>query len=58
MWPCVVPVEATIGDAAAPEKSKVFMLAGAVVPIPLILAHTACACRIFRGEIDPGAGCR
>lgn len=56
MWPYVVPVEVTIWDAAAPEKSQVFMLIGAVVLIPLILAYTAYAYWIFRGKIDPEAG--
>jgi cytochrome d ubiquinol oxidase subunit II len=56
MWPYVVPVEVTIWDAAAPEKSQVFMLVGAAVLIPLILAYTAYAYWIFRGKIDPEAG--
>jgi cytochrome d ubiquinol oxidase subunit II len=56
MWPYVVPVEVTIWDAAAPEKSQVFMLVGAAVLIPLILGYTAYAYWIFRGKIDPEAG--
>ncbi|RST84852.1 cytochrome d ubiquinol oxidase subunit II [Aquibium carbonis] len=56
MWPYVVPVEVTIWDAAAPEKSQVFMLIGAAVLIPLILGYTGYAYWIFRGKIDPDAG--
>ena len=56
MWPYVVPVEVTIWDAAAPEKSQIFMLVGALVLVPLILAYTAYAYWIFRGKIDPEAG--
>ncbi len=56
MWPYVVPVEVTIWDAAAPEKSQMFMLVGALVLVPLILAYTAYAYWTFRGKIDPEAG--
>ncbi len=56
MWPYVVPVEVTIWDAAAPEKSQIFMLVGALVLVPLILAYTAYAYWIFRGKIDPDSG--
>jgi cytochrome d ubiquinol oxidase subunit II len=56
MWPYIVPVEVTIWDAASPEKSQIFMLVGASVLIPLILAYTAYAYWTFRGKIDPNEG--
>jgi len=56
MWPYIVPVEVTIWEAAAPEKSQVFMLVGAAVLIPVILAYTAYAYWVFRGKVDPEAG--
>jgi len=41
----------TIRDAAAPEESLSFLLAGAIVIIPLILAYTAWAYWVFRGKV-------
>jgi len=51
MFPYVVPPGLTIWDAAAPEQSQLFMLAGAVVIIPVILAYTAWAYWVFRGKV-------
>ena len=51
MFPYIVPRAVTIWDAAAPEKSQVFMLAGAVVLVPIILAYTAYSYWVFRGKV-------
>ncbi|MFC3712334.1 cytochrome d ubiquinol oxidase subunit II [Sphingoaurantiacus capsulatus] len=51
MFPYVIPNEVTIWAAAAPEKSQVFMLVGAGVLIPIILAYTAYAYWAFRGKV-------
>jgi cytochrome d ubiquinol oxidase subunit II len=51
MWPYVVPPGVTIWDAAAPERSQVFMLVGVVIILPLILAYTAWAYWVFRGKV-------
>ena len=51
MWPFVVPDTITIWDAAAPEKSQVFMLVGVVAIMPLILAYTGWAYWVFRGKV-------
>jgi cytochrome d ubiquinol oxidase subunit II len=56
LWPYIVPTEVTIWEAAAPRKSQVFMIVGAAVLIPIILAYTAYAYWVFRGKIDPEAG--
>jgi len=56
MWPYIVPTEITIWEAAAPESSQLFMLVGASVLIPIILAYTAYAYWVFRGKVDPEAG--
>ena len=56
MWPYVVPTTITIWEAAAPRSSQVFMLVGAGVLIPVILAYTAYAYWVFRGKVDPQAG--
>ena len=56
MFPFIVPTQVTIYEAAAPYESQVFMLVGASVLIPLILAYTAYAYWVFRGKIDPEVG--
>ncbi len=51
MWPYVVPDTVTIWDAAAPERSQMFMLVGVGLTLPLILAYTAWAYWVFRGKV-------
>lgn len=51
MWPDVIPGRVTIWQAAAPESSQMFMLAGSAVLIPLILAYTAWSYYVFRGKV-------
>lgn len=51
MWPYVVPDRLTIWDAAAPERSQVFMLVGVGLTLPLILAYTGWAYWVFRGKV-------
>ncbi|OYW44111.1 MAG: cytochrome d ubiquinol oxidase subunit II [Sphingomonadales bacterium 32-68-7] len=51
MWPYVVPDTLTIWDAAAPERSQVFMLIGIAITLPLILAYTGWAYWVFRGKV-------
>ena len=51
IWPDVVPGELTIWEAAAPERSQVFMLVGAAITIPLILGYTAWSYWVFRGKV-------
>jgi cytochrome d ubiquinol oxidase subunit II len=53
MYPYVVPRAITIWDAAAPPASLEFMLVGAVVMVPIILAYTGYAYWIFRGKTGP-----
>jgi cytochrome bd ubiquinol oxidase subunit II len=50
MFPYIVPGKVTIHDAAAPDASLAFMLVGASVLIPIILAYTAYSYWIFRGK--------
>jgi cytochrome bd ubiquinol oxidase subunit II len=56
MWPFLVPRSVTIWEAAAPEKSQLFMLVGVSVMIPIILAYTAFAYWVFRGKVEAGHG--
>ncbi|TCZ60861.1 cytochrome d ubiquinol oxidase subunit II [Roseicella aquatilis] len=56
MWPMIVPPDITIWEAASPRSSQLFMLVGAAVLIPIILAYTAYAYWIFRGKVKAGQG--
>ncbi|MCW2387018.1 cytochrome d ubiquinol oxidase subunit II [Sphingobium sp. B11D3B] len=51
IWPYVVPDQITIWDAAAPEKSQIFMLVGVAITLPLILAYTGWSYWVFRGKV-------
>jgi cytochrome d ubiquinol oxidase subunit II len=55
-YPYIVPVSITIWQAAAPDKSLAFLLVGAALLIPIILAYTAYAYWVFRGKVDPEEG--
>jgi cytochrome bd ubiquinol oxidase subunit II len=51
MWPDLIPSRLSIWEAAAPRSSQVFMLVGASVLMPLILAYTGWAYWVFRGKV-------
>ena len=51
IWPDVIPGRVSIWDAAAPPKSQLFMLVGALVLVPMILAYTAWSYWVFRGKV-------
>lgn len=55
-YPYMVPSSITIWQAAAPDESLAFLLVGAVILIPIILAYTAYAYWVFRGKVDPEEG--
>lgn len=50
-YPYIVPTDITIWDAAAPDNSLKFLLVGAAILIPVILAYTAYAYWVFRGKV-------
>ncbi len=52
IWPYVIPQSVTILDAAAPAASQGFMLVGAGVMIPIILAYTIWSYWVFRGKVE------
>ena len=56
IWPNIVPPDITIHEAAAPPKAQGFMLLGAGILLPIILAYTAYAFWVFRGKITEDAG--
>jgi cytochrome d ubiquinol oxidase subunit II len=55
-YPYIVPGALTIAEAAAPDDSLAFLLVGAVILIPIILAYTGYAYWVFRGKVDPEEG--
>ncbi|MGV8950783.1 MAG: cytochrome d ubiquinol oxidase subunit II, partial [Cypionkella sp.] len=55
-FPHIVPPSLTISAAAAPDKSLAFLLVGALVLIPMILAYTAYSYWVFRGKVRPEDG--
>ncbi|WP_185984914.1 cytochrome d ubiquinol oxidase subunit II [Aureimonas mangrovi] len=55
-YPNILPPELTIWDAAAPDSSLAFMLVGAVLLVPMILAYTGYSYWIFRGKVREGEG--
>lgn len=56
LFPHIVPPSVTIWQAAAPDSSMLFLLVGAGVLIPMILAYTGYAYWVFRGKVRPGEG--
>ncbi len=52
IWPDVIPGRVTIWQAAAPHSSQLFMLVGACIMVPIILAYTAWAYWVFRGKVS------
>ncbi len=50
LFPYVVPPTISIWDAAAPDASLKFMLPGALVMVPIILAYTGYSYWVFRGK--------
>ncbi len=55
-YPYLVPTSVTLWDAAAPDSSLAFLLAGAAVLIPVILAYTGYSYWVFRGKVDASGG--
>ena len=55
-YPYIVPPTITIWSAAAPDASLGFLLVGALVLVPLILAYTAWSYWVFRGKVDTAGG--
>ena len=56
LFPLIVPPGITIWQAAAPRDSQIFLLVGAAVMIPAILAYSGYAYWVFRGKVEHDAG--
>lgn len=55
-YPNIVPPALSIAETAAPDASLGFLLAGAAVLIPIILAYTFYSYWVFRGPVREGEG--
>lgn len=53
-YPQIVPPDISIWQAASPTNSLRFLLVGAALLIPTILAYTAYSYWVFRGKVKPG----
>lgn len=51
IWPDIIPARVTIWETAAPHRSQLFMLVGASIMVPIILAYTAWSYWVFRGKV-------
>jgi cytochrome d ubiquinol oxidase subunit II len=51
VFPYAIPPTLTLWRAASPPQSQLFMLVGAAVLIPIILAYTSYAYWVFRGKV-------
>lgn len=56
IFPYMVPNRITIWEAAAPEKSQLFMLIGVGILLPIILIYTTYSYWVFRGKVHSDAG--
>ncbi len=56
LYPYLIPPGITFRDAANADTSLAFMLAGAVVLLPVILGYTGYNYWVFRGKIREGEG--
>lgn len=51
MYPYLVPRAVSVWDAAAPAQSQSFLLVGAALILPVILAYTGWSYWVFRGKV-------
>jgi cytochrome d ubiquinol oxidase subunit II len=56
MWPLIVPPSIDIWEAATHPSSQLFLLVGAAVLVPIILAYTGYVYWLFRGKVTADTG--
>lgn len=54
MWPYIVPRHLTIWQAASDPTSQRFVLIACAFTVPMIIAYTFYAYRVFRGKVPEG----
>ena len=50
MFPYIVPFKLTVWDAAAPRLGQLFVLVGACIVTPVVIAYSLFAYWVFRGK--------
>jgi cytochrome bd ubiquinol oxidase subunit II len=55
IWPYIIPRQLTIWEAAANTKSLRFLLVGAIILLPLLIAYSIYAYYVFRGKVHSDA---
>ena len=55
-WPYMIPFVITIGEAAGPPSTLLFMLWGGIIVFPLMLLYTIISYTVFRGKVGPLGG--
>jgi cytochrome bd ubiquinol oxidase subunit II len=53
LYPTLVPPHITVHSAASPDGSLLFVIVGAALIVPIILAYQAYGYWVFRGKVDP-----
>jgi cytochrome d ubiquinol oxidase subunit II len=56
LWPMIVPGHYTLWEAASPESSQAFLLAGTLFLLPVVLFYTAWSYWVFRGKVTSASG--
>lgn len=52
LYPFLVPYQISVWEAAAPSNTLSFILVGAIIMLPVLLAYTGFSYRIFRGKVN------
>ena len=52
VYPCLIPHQITIWEAAAPSSTLTFILVGVAIMLPILLAYTLYAYSLFRGKTE------
>lgn len=56
IWPMILPPSISLWQAASPPQGQRFILAGALVILPIILLSTGWGYYVFRGKVRTGVG--
>jgi cytochrome d ubiquinol oxidase subunit II len=56
MWPYIVPRQITFWEAASQSYTLKFQLVGTIILLPVLIAYSIFAYRVFRGKVHPDVG--
>lgn len=55
-WPYLVPRYITFWEAAAENNTLIFLLVGTIILLPVLVAYSIYAYRVFKGKVDVKGG--